>query len=121
MCAETLLETGNGLPSTPHIFDLHGPRSYSTLDAQAALKEVIGKSPRIISIEPDQLASFYGEKVADQYAKELAEMTKAGLPGGIFAAEMEKEAGVVRGKIELVDSLRKIASGETTKTAGGVF
>lgn len=88
---------------------------------KSALEEITGKSPKIISIEPDQLASFYGQKVADQYAKELAEMTVAGLPGGVFAAEMDKEDGVVRGKIELVESLRKIASGETTKTASGVF
>jgi hypothetical protein len=115
------LETGNALPSDPHIFDLHGPRSYSTLDVKAALEQVTGKSSKIISIEPDKLASFYGEKVADQYAKELAEMTRAGLPGGIFVAEMAKEDGVVRGEIELVESLRKIASGETTKMASGVF
>ena len=48
-------------------------------------------------------------------------MTKASLPGGLLVAEMEKEDRVVRGKNELVESLRKIASGETKKTASGVF
>ena len=88
---------------------------------KSALEEVTGKITKMISIEPDQLASFYGQKVADQYAKELAEMTIASLPGGIFAAEMNKEDDVVRGEVELVESLRKIANGETTKTASGVF
>jgi hypothetical protein len=121
ICAETLLETGKALPSNPHSFDIHGPRSYSTLDVESALEEVTGKKPSIVSIEPDQLASFFGGKVPSQYAEELAEMTAASLPGGLLAAEMEKEDGIVRGKTELVESLRKIAAGETSKSASGVF
>lgn len=109
------------LPANPHVVDLHGPRNYSSLDVQSALQEVTGKNARLVSIEPDQLAAFYGQKVKEQYAKELAEMTIASLPGGVLAAEMEKTEGVVRGKIELVDSLRKIANGEHAKAASGVF
>ena len=121
ICAQSLLETGTALPSKTHSFDVHGPRLYSTLEVQSALEEVTGKKPKIVSIQPDRLVSFFGEKVPNQYAEELAEMTAASLPGGLLAAEMEKEGGLVRGKTELVESLRKIAAGETSKSASGVF
>ena len=121
ICAQVLLQTGTALPSNPHSFDIHGPRSYSTLDVQSALEEVTGKKPSIVSVEPEQLASFFGEKVLNQYADELAEMTAASLPGGLLAAEMDKEEGIVKGKTELVESLRRIAVGEMSKSASGVF
>ena len=121
ICARFLLETGNALPASPHVVDLHGPRNYSTLEVQAALEEVAGRKAKLVSIEPDQLVSFYEQKVPQQYARELAEMTVASLPGGIIATEMEKTDGIVRGKLELVESLRMVACGETVKTASGVF
>ena len=48
-------------------------------------------------------------------------MTKAMMPGGLLVKDMEKEEGVVRGSIELVNVLRKFASSETTHAASGAF
>jgi hypothetical protein len=121
ICARFLLETGTTLPTSPHVVDLHGPRNYSTLEVQAALEEVTGKKAKLVSIEPDQLVSFYEQKVPHQYAKELAEMTVASLPGGVIATDMEKTDGIIRGKLELVESLRMVACGDTVKVASGVF
>ena len=115
------METGHALTSSPHVVDLHGPRNYSSLDVQAALEEVTGKKAKLVSIEPGHLAAFYGQKVMERYAKELAEMTVASLPGGIIAADMDKTDGVVRGKLELVESLRMVACGDTVKMTSGVF
>ena len=120
-CAENLLETGQALPSSPHPFDLQGPRSYSVTDVKEALEAVSGKKITVDAIKPDRLAEFYGQTVPTQYAQELAEMTVAMLPGGLVATEMEKEEGVVRGTTELIDVFRRIAAGETIKVPSGAF
>ena len=109
------------MPASPHIIDLHGPRHYNAIDVKAALDEVTGKRFDIAAIEPEQLLDFYGQKVPAPYAQELVEMTTACLPGGLVAKEMEKVEGIARGEIELIDVLRRIASGETTKAPSGVF
>ena len=48
-------------------------------------------------------------------------MTKAMLPGGLLAKDMEKEENVIRGITELIDALRKFASGEATRAQSGAF
>ena len=120
ICAQILLGLGQPLPSEPHIFDLHGPRSYSAIDVKAALEAVTGKNIKAVGIEPEKLREYYGRKVPEQYAQELVEMTISMNAGGLVAKEMEKEDGIVRGSTELVDVLRKFASGES-KPASGAF
>ena len=109
------------MSSSPYSFNLHGPRSYSALDVRSALEEVTGKKVRINAIEPGQLPDFFGQHIPTQYAKELAEMTTACLPGGLIAKEMEKEEGLVRGSVELVDVLRKAAKSEVGRERSGAF
>ncbi|KAK3711846.1 hypothetical protein LTR37_009364 [Vermiconidia calcicola] len=120
--ARFLLQTGQPLPSSPYIFDLHGPRSYSANDVRGALETATGKKDiEIKAIEPDKLFEYYNSKVPEKYAKGLEEMTVAMLPGGRVAGDMERPENVVRGEIELVDVLRKFASGEVTKAVSGAF
>ena len=120
ICAQILLESGQPLPSKPHVFDLHGPQSYSAIDVKAALEAVTNKNIKVVGIEPEQLLEYYGRKVPEQYAQELVEMTISMNAGGLVAKEMQKSDGVVRGSTELVDILRKFASGES-KAASGAF
>ena len=116
-----LRETGQPLPSKPHIFDLHGPSSYSAIDVKTALEAVTGHTIDVRAISPDQLLGYYSRKVSAAYAQELMEMTLAMNAGGLVAVDMEKDEGVLRGAIELVDVLRKYASGAAIKSASGAF
>ena len=110
-----LLSTNsNPLPSTPHMLTLHGPRNYSPEDVRAALVSITAQSNiRIHPIYPDQLHDFFGKDVPDPYAQELMEMTTASLPGGVLMGDMEngEGEGVVRGGVELVESLGSIFRG----------
>ena len=101
--------------------NLHGPRNYSAGDVQAALETLTGKTVKLINIEPNGLFDYYCKFVPAASAQELVEMTMAMLPGGLIAVDMDKAENVVRGEVELVESLRKVMSGETTKVASGAF
>ena len=116
-----LRETGQPLPSKPHIFDLHGPSSYSAIEVKTALEAVTGQTIDVRAISPDQLLGYYSRKVPAMYAQELVEMTLAMNGGGLVAMEMEKDEGVLRGDIELVDVMHKYASGAAVKSASGAF
>ena len=80
-----------------------------------------GKTIKLIDIEPDGLLDYYCKHVPVWSAHEIVEMTLAMLPGGLIAIDMDRAENVVRGEIGLVESLRKVMSGETTKVASGAF
>lgn len=110
------------MPSRPQVYALHGPRNYSMLDLQDALEQVTGKKPRIDAVEQDKLLDFFMTKLPPIKAQEVTEMTTAINGGGLLAKEMEQPSGnVVRGSMELVDTLRQLASGQSSKAASGAF
>lgn len=120
--ATRLLETGEQLPSRPHVITMHGPRAYSMVDLQDALETVAGQKPRIDAIRPENLLDFYKTKLPPGKAEEIVEMNLAINGGGVLAGEMASPEGdVVRGPTTLVDTLRKLASGEVSKVASGAF
>ena len=108
ICASVLLDTGSKLRPNPHIFELHGPRSYSTNDVQHAFEQVTGQKAKVELIEQDQLKAFFARLVGEKYSEEMTEFTLAALPGGIIADKFEMSDSMVRGKIELVDNLQRI-------------
>lgn len=122
--AEQITDTGVPLPSLPHVIRLHGPRCYTMLDLQSALETVTGRKPRINAVEPGDLLEFFAKKLPPTKAKEVVEMTVAVNGGGLLAEEMArpgKELNVVRGLTELVETLRRLAAGETSEVASGAF
>lgn len=120
-CTEKLLETGQRLPHVPYNLTLHGPRSYSAMDVKEAVETLMGQEVALDTIDPSQLSDFFRQKVAPQYASELAEMIIAMLPGGVLAEDMAVTQGVVRGTTSLREGLKKYVSGEASKALSGAF
>lgn len=120
--AAVILEAGEALPSWPLVVTLHGPRNYSMFDLQQALEVVTGRKPRIDAVEPGDLLEFYKGKLPPGKAAEIAERNMAINGGGLLAGEIADPQGhVIRGTTALVDTLRKLASGEVSKVASGAF
>ncbi|KAF4340657.1 hypothetical protein FBEOM_5441 [Fusarium beomiforme] len=105
-CANSLLaETAK--PS-PHYFNVFGPRTYGSLDLKAAVEEIIGKKVELKLVEEDQLLDYWKQIVPELYVEEFKEMTTAGFAGGVIAKYFVYDENTVRGKVELVDSLRSL-------------
>lgn len=114
--------TGKPGDSQTRAISLHGPRNYTMLNLQSALEEVTRKRPRIDAVQPEELLEYYQHVLPPVKAREVTEMTTAINGGGLLAKEMaEPGEDVVRGNTELVDTLRRLASGELSKVASGAF
>ncbi|CAM1510984.1 Fc.00g084970.m01.CDS01 [Cosmosporella sp. VM-42] len=107
ICAQKLLDTET--KASPLFFDLFGPRHYNAHDVKAAVEEVTNKKAELVAVEQNQLTEFYGQQIPAAHVQDMVEMTIAALPGGIMAGDFEREVNVVKGKIELVDALRRIS------------
>ncbi|KAL7627938.1 hypothetical protein AAE478_002133 [Parahypoxylon ruwenzoriense] len=105
-CASSLLSESS--QPSPHCFKLFGPRHYSSIDLKNAVDEVTGKNTELKAVERDQLASFFAEHVPGEYVQEFVDMTTAVLPGGIMAGDFEYDENTIRGKVQLVDTLRQV-------------
>ncbi|KAJ4162302.1 hypothetical protein NW754_013736 [Fusarium falciforme] len=106
ICANSLLaETAK---PNPHYFKLFGPRSYSALDLKKAVEEVTGKTVELKLIERDQLSEFFAKQLPEPYVQELVDMTTAGLPGGVINKDFVYDDDTVKGRVELVDTLREL-------------
>ena len=103
----TQLITAEKQPTSPYIFELHGPRDFTPLDVQASFSKAMGKDVAVKPIEQDQLLSFYGRVFPPSIVGEWVEMAKSFLPGGpaVENPPPEKERGVVRGKTELDEAI----------------
>ncbi|KAK1758943.1 hypothetical protein QBC47DRAFT_370795 [Echria macrotheca] len=110
-CAEELLATGNPLKSNPYIFDLVGPRPYTSLDVQRAWEEATGKTLEMRPVGKDGLAEFYGHVFPPVVAKRYTEMNLSFLPGGIIYEQSQPTGEVRKGRVELVDEFRKLLQG----------
>ncbi|KAK4118849.1 NAD(P)-binding protein [Parathielavia appendiculata] len=114
-CAAELLATGTALPSSPHIFELHGPRAYTSADVQKAFEEMLGKSIEMRSVEKSGLHDFYAAVFPPGVAAHFAEMNKSYLEGGILYEDPQPTPGEKRyGNTELVDVFRQmLGAGES--------
>ncbi|SPQ23986.1 316bd447-dc06-46fb-ada7-8818c044f9b3 [Thermothielavioides terrestris] len=107
-CASELLGTGTPLPSTPYVFELHGPRACTSVDVQKALEEVSGKSVEIRQIPKAGLAEFYSAVFPPRIAQQFAEMNASYLEGGILYEDPQPTGRIKYGKTELVDVVKEI-------------
>ncbi|KAK4238760.1 hypothetical protein C8A03DRAFT_14801 [Achaetomium macrosporum] len=107
-CASELLATGNPLPRTPYIFELHGPRAYTSVDVQKAFEEVSGKKIEMRPVEKAGLGDFYAAVFPPTVAKLFAEMNASFLEGGIMYEDPQPTGEIRRGKTELVEVVRQM-------------
>ncbi|KAL2167420.1 hypothetical protein VTG60DRAFT_1326 [Thermothelomyces hinnuleus] len=106
--AGELLATGGALPSNPHVFELRGPRDYSSLDVQKAFEEVTGKSVELRAVERDELDGFYAAVFPPSVAARFTAMTKSFLEGGILYEDPQPTGEKKYGATELVEVLRQL-------------
>ncbi|KAK4098117.1 NAD(P)-binding protein [Parathielavia hyrcaniae] len=108
-CAAQLLATGTALPSRPHVFELHGPRAYTSADVQRAFEEVLGKSVEMRPVEKAGLDGFYAAVFPPGVAAHFAEMNRSYLEGGILYEDPRPTPGEKKfGKTELVEVVRQM-------------
>jgi hypothetical protein len=104
--ANALLETsGNRLREAK----LLGPRLYSSLDVRHAVEEITGKKAEMRVVAKEDLPRWFEGHVPKPYAQELAELVTSLLPGGILEEDVGYSDDTVRGEVEMVDALRRVA------------
>jgi uncharacterized protein YbjT (DUF2867 family) len=100
--AKELLSTAP-LKSNPYIFELHGPRLYSSIDTQKAFSEAAGREIELRSVPKEGLLEFFGHFLGPLRAQTYVDMTVGFLPGGIIYENPQPTAEVRKGKTELLD------------------
>jgi hypothetical protein len=106
-CANALLET-SGNPGLREA-KLLGSRLYSSLDVRHAVEEITGKKAEMRVVEKEDLPQWFEGHVPKPYAQELAELVTSLLPGGILEEDVVYSEDTIRGKVEMVDALRRVA------------
>ncbi|KAK4454489.1 hypothetical protein QBC34DRAFT_393528 [Podospora aff. communis PSN243] len=104
--AKELLSTAP-LKSNPYIFELHGPRFYSSIDVQKAFSEAAGKEIELRSVPKEGLLEFFGHFLGPVRAQEYVDMTLGFLPGGIMYEDPQPTGEIRKGKTELVDVFKR--------------
>ncbi|RGP76049.1 hypothetical protein FLONG3_5440 [Fusarium longipes] len=98
----------SSVETSPHYFNVFGPRAYGSVDLKDIVEEVTGKVFELKLVEENQLLDYWKQIVPEVYAEEFKEMTTAGLPGGVIAEDFVYDEKTVRGEQELVDALRAL-------------
>ncbi|KAK8863361.1 NmrA family protein [Apiospora arundinis] len=100
-CAAQLLAAGSSSDGagegSPYVFDLHGPKYYSTQDVKQAFEDATGKIIEVKLVQDDQLDGFYAQAFKEPMAGLFTEMTRSFLPGGVAEKEMNEGARIQRG------------------------
>jgi uncharacterized protein YbjT (DUF2867 family) len=107
-CAAELLAAGTAVPLNPHIYELWGPRAYTSEDVHKAFEEVLGKSVEMRPIEKDGLDDFYAAVFPPVVAAHFAEMNRSYLAGGILYEDPQPTGEIRHGKTELVEVFRQM-------------
>lgn len=102
--------TKKSAPSKPHVFELHGPQSYNSLDVQAAFSEALGKDVGLKLVEKHELHGFYSKVFPASIVPEWVEMATSFLPGGILARDEKEDEKkeIVRGATGLVEAIKAL-------------
>lgn len=106
-CAKALLNPEK--KPSPYIFNLFGPRHYSGYDIKEIIEEITGKTLNLVPVEKDDLfAHFTKHQIPVSHVQGMVDMVTATLPGGIMAGDFAYGENVVRGEVDMLDSLRKL-------------
>ncbi|PKS09838.1 hypothetical protein jhhlp_004461 [Lomentospora prolificans] len=105
-CANALISEST--KPSPYYFKLFGPRNYSSADIRDAVEEITERKVDLQLVEKDQLAGYFGQIIPKSQLQGFVDMTTSVLPDGIMAGEFEYDENTVRGKVELVESLREL-------------
>ncbi|UNI15904.1 hypothetical protein JDV02_002390 [Purpureocillium takamizusanense] len=110
--AAELLREASPPPSKPYIFELHGPRQYTPLDAQAAFSRAMGKQVAVKPVEKSELHGFYSQVFPPDSVGDWVEMSMSFLEGGVMAADKVdySNVNVVHGRTELDEALKEAYS-----------
>ncbi|KAL1839881.1 hypothetical protein VTJ49DRAFT_1016 [Mycothermus thermophilus] len=106
-----LLATGSALPSHPYIYELYGPRDYTSNDVHKAFEEAMCKSIEMKPIPKEGLYDFYAAVFPPKVAQLYAEMNASYLEGGILEENPRPTGEVRRGRTELVEVFRGLVQG----------
>ncbi|PLB55674.1 NAD(P)-binding protein [Aspergillus steynii IBT 23096] len=100
--ASQLLGTGTPLPKSPYIYELHGPRPYTSRDVQKAYEKAAGKEVEAKPVEKEDLGPFFAQVMPGPLVQPFVEMTLSFLPGGVALENVSGEVpNVQRSKTEL--------------------
>jgi len=81
--------SSSSLASQPRVFELRGPREYSSMDVLREFEVAAGKKVSLHAIDRDNLAYFFGNVFRPEHVPLWVEMTESFLPGG----KMQKNEG----------------------------
>lgn len=110
-CAKALLNPEK--KPSPHIFNLFGPRHYSGYDIKEIIEEITGKKVSLVPVEKDDLvAHFAKHQIPAAHLQGMVDMVTATLPRGIMAGDFGYGENVVKGEVDMLDSLRNLYTAE---------
>ncbi|OJK00148.1 hypothetical protein ASPACDRAFT_118108 [Aspergillus aculeatus ATCC 16872] len=102
--AKCILSPKTGSTETsPYVFELHGPREYSSVDVQRAFAKVLGCEVELRPVEKENLPEYFRRFLPETAVGPFVEMTLSFLPGGVMYKQYEqrKERRMERGEVEL--------------------
>ncbi|KAF5008651.1 hypothetical protein FDECE_5063 [Fusarium decemcellulare] len=105
-CVKYLLKP-SGQPS-PYCLNILGPQPYSSEDVKHAFEEVTGKKVELKLLEGPGLEAFFKMIFPEHAIPDFMEMIEASLPGGLITKDYDYDENTVRGKVELIDTLREL-------------
>jgi uncharacterized protein YbjT (DUF2867 family) len=96
----------------PTIYELHGPRKYTPLDAQKAFSDALGKEVEVKAVEKAQLHNFFAQVFPPSVVSEFVEMAKSYLPGGPMEVDQSETVAEAhkRGTTSLDTALKGLVS-----------
>lgn len=105
-CAREALATSSPMRHNPYIFDLYGPKSYSTKDVHRAVEDLTFKynKVKVTLVENEQLENFFANLYRPPTAELFVEMTRSLLSGGIVAGDLREGHLLQRGS----ETLREV-------------
>ncbi|CAM1503155.1 Fc.00g079310.m01.CDS01 [Cosmosporella sp. VM-42] len=102
------LPTGRVNQTQPPLFQAIRSPALQLYRSQDAVGEVTGKEVELKPVKRDELAGFFAKQVPEGYVQELVDMTTALLPGGIMVGDFEYDENTIKGRVQLVDTLRQL-------------
>jgi uncharacterized protein YbjT (DUF2867 family) len=101
----------NGDRPTHRVVNLHGPKSYSPLDARDTYAAVLGREVGVRPVEPKDLEAFFARIFPASTVGYWVEMATGILPGGVMekdvrAGDGDCEEEITRGTTSLIEAFR---------------
>lgn len=93
------------LPESPYIYELHGPRSYTSRDVQKAFESAAGKAVELKPVDKADLTPFFAKFMPGPLVQPFVEMTLSFLPGGVAVQDPGAVTKKQRGSTDLDEVL----------------